>query len=444
MIRHKKRNRYVNNFYLSLFFLIIPAFFLLSGCLSSSISGRTGKGINIEADFVDGSPPQVIYYDPSNNEIMVTVSLYNKGYSNAYGAVYLSGYDPLILEFENSTPPQSGLFCNIQPVSKGSDLLSVFVQHTGGYVEDWKNFVVGVRCKESSLFLGRRAGEWNFRFDTDFLRELFNINFGSNSAIGSILNNLSIDVQKVGKDWFIDFGADLLSDNVYYFGDELVAILRSTGSLNYGGYGKTFLIYGDNEKTNGEKQYIDFNGRIKSMPSKEVRTTIMATILYGYTTYGSTDICLDPVPYKDEKKSCKFTYRKSFDSRKQNAPVIVESMEQQYAGNKMLYTLYVRHIGKGRVINIDALAKASPAFKDMLTAKDIGVVKVSKFFIGSDMATCENDGEIYLDDNGRGTISCYLDISKYKSVPAFTTPVMVELWYGYEKVIEKPLIIKKI
>ena len=410
-------------------------------------SPRTTKFLSgydsIEVSLEPGSPPSKLFYSPTHpeiNDFEIAVRLKNKGASNALGAVYIIGYDPFILEIENSTPPSSTIFCGI---GSWVDLL----QHVGVGVQRG-SVNIGFRCREESTTISIRNEE-NFEIRDLFgaLGEILSENEHA-KKLGELFNIMNLDIKRTNGKWdfVLNFDFDLNSSEKYLYGQDMVLALNLE-RLTEGGFGKGFCLEGDNRLfPGGDEDVVSFKARVKNLPqnAENTYTGVLVDVIYGYTTFASTDICIDPSPYRNELDVCKMTTTKRI-SGGQGAPVEVYQIDQEYARTAMLYTIHVRHRGKGRVIDIDALKKAP--YKDLLQEYDLNKVKIAKMWIGNTplnpLTNCDNEGVIYLDERGEGFITCHYDITDLENAPAFTTPISIELWYGYEQILKRDITIRK-
>ena len=423
----------------------ILALFLLTIFISACTSTYNSRGNGVIISLVPGSPPSKLFYSSvhkSMNNFDIELDLKNKGQSDAYGAVYIVGYDPNILYINNSIPPQTISFCDIHSFG---DLL----EHIGASVNKGKRINIGLRCREESTTISIGNGEYEVsnlpKTIADALKGYMNKHKNLKNwteLLGSI--NLDIKVNK-GK-WSVYVGFDIYNkSDTYLYGRDLMLALQLQ-NLTEGNFGKSFYLKGDNRVSpGGDETVIDFPARIKSFPpqSRSVHTSILIDVVYGYTTFASTDVCIDPNPYRVERDVCKMSHEKTFP--RQRAPIQVVKVLQEYAKTNMIYTIVVRHVGSGRVIDIDALKK-SP-YKQLLQEYQLNKVKLAKMWIGNTPINpekdCDNAGKITL-VNGEGTIVCRYDITNLSETPAFVTPISIELWYGYEQAFKKDITIKKI
>src|SRR3989338_5141294 len=62
---------------------------------------------SLDMKFLDGSPPITFYYDSEgiDNEIPIVVQVENKGASDAYGALFIHGFDPNFVEIAGGKLP---------------------------------------------------------------------------------------------------------------------------------------------------------------------------------------------------------------------------------------------------------------------------------------------------------------------------------------------------
>ncbi len=421
-----------------LFLIAILFLFILSSCTQPYTKKYLRGYGHVEANILQGAPPSTLFYDnqhPEINDFEIAIHLKNTGASAAAGAIFIAGYDPFIMEIERSTPPSKLGICDI------TSWLDV-VQHLG--VTFGRGFLnIGFRCREESISLGIGNGGFEFHVSDiiNFVQEIT-----GQDPMEEFSLPFDVVVRQNNPNFDFSLQINLPNESDTYYGEDL-AFIVSAYNLTSEGYGKSFILHGKNRyNPTGDEDIITFKGRITSFPtnSRSVSTSLLIDIVYAYSTFASADFCIDPTPYDTNGDVCRFTPSVSL-SGGQGAPVEVYRIDQEYAKTNMIYTFYIRNKGPGRVLDLDAL-KMSP-YRDLLKPQDLDRVRLVKFWVGNEAINpaefCERQGEILLDENGEGIISCRLPLDKYASLPAFRSNVAIELWYGYEQTITKNILIKR-
>ncbi|MBN4049240.1 hypothetical protein JYT91_01340 [archaeon AH-315-M20] len=179
--------------------------------------------------------------------------------------------------------------------------------------------------------------------------------------------------------------------------------------------------------------------------------TILATLCYPYKTKASPTVCIDPSPFDDkQKKVCRIG---STQLSSQGAPITITSIDQEASSNKIQFKLNIKNEGDGDIIRINALKKCDPYGdtsldkSEILERKDFDRVELIRATVGFSELECGplDEGRFIRLFNGEGFVLCSLDRASFEEVKtAYTTPLNIELKYGYRSTISKPIKISKI
>lgn len=182
---------------------------------------------------------------------------------------------------------------------------------------------------------------------------------------------------------------------------------------------------------------MDFTGQIYPLKMKNIDrypSTILATACYGYKTVGSQNVCIDPNPYSttSERKVC-VPSAVSYGS--QGAPIAVTSVEVEPTPRITRFKIHISNVGGGSVFmpGIDQLAKCSPYHPRGLEFNEVDYVALSSVEVAGKAITpsckpVDNEGNVKL-INGQATVFC--ELGGLGSGPAYSTPMTVQLDYGY-------------
>ncbi|MBI2129334.1 hypothetical protein HYU07_03770 [Candidatus Woesearchaeota archaeon] len=172
--------------------------------------------------------------------------------------------------------------------------------------------------------------------------------------------------------------------------------------------------------------------------------TIVISSCYTYKTIAEASICIDPEPYRtsDEPQVCSI-HDVSLGGG-QGAPVAVTRVDEDVTRDKVIFKIYIRNSGGGRVFTTDAFNNNkcpsnldfSDVNKVLLDGGSLGVQ-----LPGAGQAECTPrgtyDDPIRLVDNN-GVITCTFN-KPITSGPAYTTTLQMNLVYGYTSTIQKTI-----
>lgn len=416
--------------------MIILLVILALSLTACDLFGPTGDGTDdpnqeyfhgsegVRMQFVPGSPPSRMFYylgsSQDENSFEVSVELKNTGSSDAIGATYISGYSPDIIHFTGvDIAPQSWTECIFDYGNTGNSgpiggMLIFDCPGIAGDFTDWEN--------------------WDFQIDE------------IGEVLGIDLNGVTINNDD--GHWSFNVGiGDFGSIDVLNHGRALAVILSSLDLNAFYGFpfnGDPGILRGDNHYyPGGDLGFQNFEGFVgHNWPPglDETDVTFLVTSCYGYSTYAAPTICIDPAPYDQSEKVC--TPRKITWSGGQGAPVAITELRQESTPRKVYLTFTVRNVGSGRIFNLGYLERCSPYYPGRLDSRHTDVVHIGDMRIGMQPLKCNPDGEIRL-NNGIGTFTCEYDIQYATAKSAYETPVVIELWYGYQQTMRTTMNIKR-
>ncbi len=198
----------------------------------------------------------------------------------------------------------------------------------------------------------------------------------------------------------------------------------------------------------GGFQTVEFeNGRINAdnIMTDKYETTILATVCYPYVTKAGPSVCIDPKPFDTKQnKVCEIG---SQTLTSQGAPIAVTRIDQEASTNKIQFKITIKNVGNGDVIMQESLGKCDPNGVEPLGRDDFDRLKLVTAKVGTTELRCgpfaDGSNDIIRLFNGEGFIVCSLDMPEnIKS--AYTTPLILELSYGYRSTISRQIEISKI
>jgi len=384
----------------------------------------------VEMRFNQGMPPYRIYYygDSYDNTFDVNVEIANIGSSWARGGVFLSGYDPMMIEFQGINPSRtSGKACII-------DIGNIGFGEFGGTL----------RCEDFFVGAGNQG-----TFEIGF-RDLFGSSgpYSGKMDLGRLFGGIDAWYkQTAGGQTRMSIGFNNPGIDIEYanHGRLLIALFQGIDFTRM--FGVEYLLAGDTyEYPGGELAYINFDGNIVNWPPGLDQTyqTFMITNCYLYATYAAPLVCVDPTPFTEGKKVC---YPKMYTGTKgQGAPVAVTIIEQENTPRQAVFTIHIKNVGRGDVYDPGKLEMCSPYFPGRVTNNDLNVVYIGDVRVSGDlqMLDCTPNDFVRLNpDTREGIVTCAYNIPFSGLRSAYMTPLVIELWYGYSQTMQKQVTIKR-
>jgi len=400
--------------------LILALIFLISGCTgggidNSSLNTKYYQGYDsLEMTFLTDSPPSLFTYDQQgNNEMPITVQIKNKGASDSYGALYVHGYDPSIIDLPR-TPTNNNVNYLTNP-----------------------NGAVGLVGQGTYFGISANQG------------------VNGNTNVGATVGFKSQTGQNYGASVFTVNG-QLLGLNIWISPDRVgygLAKYAFNTFANSFGWRAIIALEGDTPTTpGGGVEVYEFPAYIYAgaIPEslEQFNQPIWVTACFDYSTRATAMMCIDPHPTSNTEKAC-FARSVSL-SGGQGAPVSVTRVDQQSSSTKVVFTIYIHHTKQSTyddVYDYFSLYKCNPESGAVVKPTDKNVVYVADDYprLSKQVLSCiPSDKRIRLDEGGNGQITCTADLTiQGTSQSAYEAPLQIELWYSYSKSIYRNVIIKK-
>ncbi|MFA6073253.1 MAG: hypothetical protein WC758_04020 [Candidatus Woesearchaeota archaeon] len=427
----------------SVLVILLLVTLVVAGCSGFSGDNRGKCSEGDSCRFYTGSrgvmmyldnPQSTFYYRSSDlanldgNTMDFNVRLKNDGASDSYGAVFLSGFSGDMFKIcEVSSTSKNCVNINKNHGSCFFDVMSL-----DNEVGNW-NFLFGCLGSSYSQF----GGTTRLNIGAQSIETLAK-SFGWNIPLSSLQiawNDEGILNFGIGT----DFG-------VMNYGRSLMMVISSLNFEAIGG--STFTLKGDNAVSPGGD--IDFKTfqvqMIAPWPAGQdyFRIPYQLKSCYGYTTFVSPMICIDPDPFSTEKKVCTsstYTWGGS-----QGAPVAVTRLQQTNTGKEVVLDITIKNIGPGTVWDAGYMESCSPYMPGSVKANMLNTVYIGYAYIGTKALDCTNYYRIRLDPTTKDArFICRYDMSDADNVgSAYAIPLRMELWYGYEETISQQLTIRKL
>lgn len=178
----------------------------------------------------------------------------------------------------------------------------------------------------------------------------------------------------------------------------------------------------------------DLPDGITSLPQ-----TIQVSATYEYETIANPLVCIDPNPRSTniDKKVCSAEDYSSISLSSQGAPVAVTSVKEEVTSKNIIFRIYIKNVGNGRVIGLNKVS--SPPYPGY-SINDVDKIEVESVKVGTKATSCTpTDGIVKLIGN-EGYIVCRLstDGTGVDSITnVYLSPLTIKLKYGYLTSINK-------
>lgn len=386
--------------------------------------------------------PQTLYFRSSDigsqdgNSVEFNLGVRNDGPSDAYGAVYFTGvgaetFQIFRVDDEGRRPVQV-------PKTKQACAIDFFNIGDISNPTTW-NFMANCFGADYSQFGDRRRlnigfGELAERFGEklpwlDKLEDA-GINLGMQWDDGEMTQ--------------FNLGGDF---GLVRFGRSLMMIISGLNFEAFGGM--SFYLQGDNpDFPGGELDYKTFQLQLKNhWPAGQdyYKLPYKIKTCYAYTTFVSPMICIDPDPNSDESKTC--TDKTSYSwSGSQGAPVAVTQLESYNTGDEVIITATIKNIGRGDVWDVGYLEYCSPYFPATVRPSMKNVVYIGYMELENKRLDCTSSFRVNLDPRtDEGRLTCRYDLSNTGySGSAYSAPLKMELWYGYEESMDRTITVRRV
>lgn len=243
-------------------------------------------------------------------------------------------------------------------------------------------------------------------------------------------------------------GAESIRDGVMLLGYEEEVVEPQEPQQTFSSYGRAEV------KDKGEKKMINFRMKAKKLdPQVEVIESLFSvTACYTYRTKFFKEVCMDTDPLKTRtgEKNCA---AKDITSSGQGAPVTISKVEVEMTPHedegkiKPSFKLTIENNAGGTVFNVNAIQDVCSSLE--IKKEDINTIRVVEARVGQDYyLDCKPKREGY--DIGyvklredESIIRCTYEDGIDINTPPFTSPLYIELEYGYSETITTSALIRK-
>lgn len=379
-------------------------------------------------------PPTLFFYADDiggkSNEIPFGIEVHNVGGSNTRGGIFISGYDPNMIQIE------------------GHEIGKSYANACSLRIADYSLSQLGAVFSCGRDFSARVGGGGGGGLLKTFTARGIpgSQYFSADSTIGQALEQVTFNYDNVGDgmhEFDFDFGnSDVFSLDYYNRGLKLMMFLAGISFEFYNG--EEYMLPGNTyDYPGGGIEYIPYTGYIMRWPegADAVPQTFMATNCYMYTTYASPVVCIDANPYVESNKVC--IPRVHEWRNGQGAPIAITQVIQEQTPRRAVFHIEIQNVGGGTVFDPGQLEKCSPYYPGGARSSDLNIVWNPEVRIGDQPLFCQPQPYVRL-QNGVGRFTCTYDLEYVDINSAYETPMVVELWYGYSQTIQNRVLVKRV
>ncbi|MFC1648614.1 hypothetical protein ACFL1B_04105 [Nanoarchaeota archaeon] len=378
------------------------------------------EGVSIV--FMEDAPPRDLFYKGQEVSFPVGVLVSNRGASMARGAVFISGYDPTVLSFEE-VDENKGFF----------DMCDFDIQRM-----TFAGLTGSIHCK--------RIGLGNENTTGLNLWSLLNNALGSDifSWLRFDRSTLQMNVRDDGSKLDVRWNDPAFQTDLDSRGMHFLGIWSAYDfSLNQG---KEFLLHGDTPfYPKGEEEFLQFKGKVVQIPASTTSTTqhVLVTACYLYSTQVGPFVCIESADYSESESECNPAGYESETG--QGGPIAITSITQKSTGSQNLFRITIENMGSGTVYNPMRMFSCSPNNPEPVTEEDVGLVVLGSVYIGDQRLECYPQQNTIRLNNGVGYINCVYDVTGAGySKTGYETQLLVDLWYGYSETIRSSIRIQRV
>jgi len=157
---------------------------------------------------------------------------------------------------------------------------------------------------------------------------------------------------------------------------------------------------------------------------------VVVTACYDYRTIANPIVCIDANPFGvyTAAKACE--PKTVTDEGGQGAPIAVTKVEQVPSRGRVQFKIYVENKGGGKAISNDKFLECNRI--NPTDYKYVNLIDKYKVSISDTAAVCQPDWDNLRLIDEKGVMICSFD-GLDQTVPAYTTPLSIELLYNYMK-----------
>jgi hypothetical protein len=222
-----------------------------------------------------------------------------------------------------------------------------------------------------------------------------------------------------------------------------------------------FNINGKNlENREGDKGYVTASILTKEIPKsqpKEHNSPLILTTCYPYQTILSETVCVDTDIFNlnEENKACEI---KDFSSSSQGAPLAITNVKvnmlplRNSKGVKPEFIIEIENQGPGQILLFNSYTIEKACSSESLTKQELNKVSVWAR-LSNDNLQCKSTSSSTQDDENiaildlsekNNQVRCVLEKGIDDELGTYTTPLTIQLNYGYTYSISKDIKIRRV
>ncbi|MBI2545549.1 hypothetical protein HYV81_00015 [Candidatus Woesearchaeota archaeon] len=166
---------------------------------------------------------------------------------------------------------------------------------------------------------------------------------------------------------------------------------------------------------------------------------VLITSCYSYRTQANPVVCIDPDPFSVVRKDKVCEVRDVGLAGGQGAPIAITKVEEEVGNNKVFFRIFISNVGNGKVMKPEIVTTSKcPYGLDVLDINKVQVTQISVPSLTLDKCEPELSRGVTL-INGQGFVFCSFNLPQDKEQTSYTTPLNIELSYGYSSSVQKQL-----
>ncbi|MFB6198460.1 MAG: hypothetical protein ABEI52_09375, partial [Halobacteriaceae archaeon] len=112
---------------------------------------------------------------------------------------------------------------------------------------------------------------------------------------------------------------------------------------------------------------------------------------------------------------------------------------------QVVFTIDIANRGDGTIYNPMMIQQCSPHHPQPVTERQLNTVLVGMAYVGEESLECTPNKHAVQLYNGKGRVKCILSVDPSTiSRSGYSSPLMLELWYGYSETIRTDVTVRRV